>query len=63
MDLITISQAARPGLGARRLRTLCSQGRVPGAKLLGSVWVLPAGYSISPGRPAGNPNWKRRAPM
>ena len=62
MTLLTTTQAAKPGLGARRLRTLCSQGRIPGAQLLGGIWLLPAGFTVSPGKPVGNPNWKRRAP-
>ena len=33
MTLLTTTQAAKPGLGARRLRTLCSQGRISAAVL------------------------------
>lgn len=29
------------GIGARRINTLCSEGRIPGAQKLGNMWVIP----------------------
>lgn len=59
-DLITTTQAAKPGLGARRLRTLCATGRIPGAQLLGGIWLLPEAFVVAPGKPVGNPTWGRK---
>ena len=30
------------GIGARRINTLCAEGRIPGAQKLGNMWVVPA---------------------
>ncbi len=29
------------GIGARRINTLCSEGRIPGATKIGNMWVVP----------------------
>lgn len=29
------------GIGARRINTLCVEGRIPGAQKLGNMWVIP----------------------
>ena len=34
--------ACEVGLGQRRLRTLCTDGRVRGAFKIGAVWVIPS---------------------
>ena len=42
MDYMTIAEASKKwSISARRIQTLCSQGRVPGAERLGYGWVLP----------------------
>jgi len=42
MDYITISDAAQKwNLSTRRVQTLCSTGRIPGAERLGYCWVIP----------------------
>lgn len=42
MDYMTISEASTKwNISARRIQTLCSQGRIPGAERLGYCWVLP----------------------
>ena len=30
------------GIGARRINTLCSEGRIEGATRLGNMWVIPS---------------------
>lgn len=53
---ITIAEAAqRLGLDPSRVRVLCRQRRIPGAKLLGRVWMLPADFTITPGVPGRKP--------
>ena len=29
------------GIGARRINTLCVEGRIPGTQKLGNMWVIP----------------------
>lgn len=42
MDYMTISEAATKwSISNRRIQTLCSQGRIPGAERLGYCWLLP----------------------
>lgn len=42
MDYMTITEAAEKWkISNRRIQTLCSQGRVPGAERLGYIWLLP----------------------
>lgn len=39
---ISVKQAAtRLGLGVRRVRVLCEQGRIDGARKVGRDWVIP----------------------
>lgn len=43
MEYLSISQMAEKwGLGARRIQTLCVEGRIPGATKIGSYWAIPA---------------------
>lgn len=45
--MITITEAAnRLGIPARTLRHWCRQGRVPGAKMVGPIWLVPIGAQI-----------------
>jgi len=46
IPLTTAAQAA--GVTPRRLRALCQQGRIRGAKKLGRDWLLPPRWSITP---------------
>ena len=42
MDLISAKDAAiKWGISQRRVIVLCSEGRIPGAQLVGNSWVLP----------------------
>ena len=42
MDYMTISEAATKwNISNRRIQTLCSQGRIPGAERAGYCWLLP----------------------
>jgi hypothetical protein len=46
--MISIKQyAAKLGISAERLRALCREGRIEGAKLVGGVWVLPARAKVT----------------
>lgn len=29
------------GIGSRRINTLCVEGRIPGAKKFGNMWIIP----------------------
>ena len=42
-QFMTLKEASEQwGIGERRIRTLCSEGRVEGAKKIGPVWVIPS---------------------
>ncbi len=42
MEYLSLRQTAdKWGLSVRRVQTLCSTDRIPGAKKLGSFWVIP----------------------
>ena len=44
MDYITLAETAEKwGISNRRVQTLCSEGRIPGATRLGNMWVIPIG--------------------
>ena len=41
-NFITLTEAAeRGGISARRLRTLCDEGRIEGAEKFGRNWAIP----------------------
>ena len=43
MEYLTISQTAEKwGLKGRWVTTLCSEGRIPGARKFGNAWMIPA---------------------
>lgn len=47
--MITITQAAALlGVSPARLRVLCRDGRIPGAKRVGAVWLLPDRPKVKP---------------
>lgn len=42
MEYLSLHQTAdKWGISARRVQVLCSSSRIPGAKKLGSFWVIP----------------------
>ena len=42
MDYVTLAEIAEKwGISNRRVQTLCSEGRIPGATRLGNMWVIP----------------------
>ncbi len=42
MEYITIAQAAEKwGIKSRRVQTLCSSGRIEGARKFGMAWMIP----------------------
>jgi len=46
MDFITAKEAATYwGISQRRVATLCSEGRIADAKLVGNMWLIPASAS------------------
>ena len=47
--MISVDDAARLlGVSPRRVRTLCNQDRVRGAKLISGVWVIPNKPEVIP---------------
>ena len=39
---MTLKEAAEKwGIGARRINTLCLEGRIEGASKIGNLWVIP----------------------
>ena len=41
-EIITAKEAAKKwGICERRVRILCVEGRIDGAKKIGSIWVIP----------------------
>ena len=47
--LITVTSAARAlGVCAQRVRALCQQGRVSGAKKYGRAWLIPSPIAVMP---------------
>lgn len=42
MEYISISQTSEKwGITTRRIRTLCMEGRIPGAYKVGAYWLIP----------------------
>ncbi len=42
MSFLSISQTAEKwGISGRRIQTLCTQNRIPGAVKIGSYWAIP----------------------
>ncbi len=42
MDFITLAETAEKwGISKRRVQTLCTECRIPGATRLGRIWVVP----------------------
>ena len=41
--------AARLGVTQIRVQTLCRQRRIPGARLIGRLWMLPDDFEVTPG--------------
>ncbi|MDO4189929.1 MAG: DNA-binding protein [Lachnospiraceae bacterium] len=42
MDFITTTDASKKwGISSRRITTLCNEGRVEGAELIGRTWFIP----------------------
>lgn len=40
---MTIKETAEKwGIGARRINTLCSEGRIKGTTKIGNMWVIPS---------------------
>ena len=43
MELLTTTQIAEIwGISRRRVTTLCHEGRIEGASLLGNTWLIPS---------------------
>ena len=42
MDFLSAAEIAiKWGVGKRRVTILCKEGRVPGAKIVGNMWLIP----------------------
>lgn len=49
--VITAQEAAeKRGVSIRRIQLLCRQRRIPGARYVGRVWLLPEDFTITPGK-------------
>jgi excisionase family DNA binding protein len=47
---IDVAEAARLlGVDTSRVRVLCRQRRIPGARLVGRVWMIPEDLRVTPG--------------
>lgn len=57
MPISTADAAKRHGVNVRRIQKLIQQQRIPGAEMIGGVWVLPNDFVILA------PPKRRRAPM
>jgi hypothetical protein len=44
----TAAAAARHNVTQRRIQLLIKQGRIPGAEMIGGIWLLPADFTILP---------------
>ena len=43
MEYLSISEIAKKWkISRRRVQVLCASGRVPGAKRVGSIWIVPS---------------------
>jgi len=43
MDLMTAKEASEKwGITVRRVQALCDNGKIPSAKKLGNMWVMPS---------------------
>jgi hypothetical protein len=50
LKTITLAEAAkRQGVTPERIRVLCAQRRIPGARLTGKVWRVSVQFTITPG--------------
>lgn len=51
VDVMSVAEAAAElGVTERRIRALCGQGRIEGARRPGRDWVIPRPVRIRPGR-------------
>jgi hypothetical protein len=41
--------ARRLGVDPSRVRVLCRQRRIPGARLIGRTWMIPEKFEVTPG--------------
>ena len=41
--------AAKSGVTVQRLRVLCRERRIPGARLIGRQWFVPEDFEVTPG--------------
>jgi hypothetical protein len=48
--MIDLAEAARRlGVDPSRVRALCRQRRIPRARLVGRVWMIPDDFEVTPG--------------
>lgn len=46
----TTEAAQRLGISVKRMQRLCNQGRIPEAERLGTRWMLPRSFTVTPGK-------------
>jgi len=48
--LISAYEAAlKASVTSRRIRVLCAERRIPGAKFIGARWFIPENFKVNPG--------------
>src|SRR5690606_7221496 len=59
-EIATVAEAAAElGVSVRRVRTLCSEGRIVGARRVGRDWVIPRPIRVLPGERGPRATWEK----
>lgn len=59
-EIATVAEAAAElGVSERRVRTLCSEGRIIGARRVGRDWVIPRPIRVLPGERGPRATWEK----
>ena len=62
-EIATVAEAAAElGVSERRVRTLCSEGRIVGARRVGRDWVIPRPIRVLPATKGPRATWENEAP-
>lgn len=62
-EIVTVAEAAHElGVSERRVRVLCAEGRIVGARRVGRDWVIPRPIRVLPGERGPRATWENEAP-
>lgn len=62
-EITTVAEAAHElGVSERRVRALCAEGRVVGARRIGRDWVIPRPIRVLPGVRGPRATWEKDTP-